>query len=201
VHKKYFRDKVFKKHDFRGMEFKFQPIPTDFFNSDTHAPFENCIECDIDLIETQSEYLVEKSVRRLMGTDAVEVLFEYAICMGCAQHIREKMSTESRERIDQHIMNRARPQVHDLIDDQLKTCFLSGNDIDQVSEYVVHAHCKGDQLVHSVYPYAIDHAQLEEIAELLSAKSRDEMDGFIERHFMGPPEFAELFSKGKYVLI
>ena len=76
------------------MEFR-QPIPSFFHAYDTGAPFRSCQVCERDLMTYTKPYVIEKAIRRYPKFDTEDVIFEYAICMDCAEEQRKQMSKES----------------------------------------------------------------------------------------------------------
>ena len=70
-------------------------IPSVFRSTDTKKPFERCIQCNKYLLELDSEYLIEKAIKQYQGFEAKEVIFEYAVCMDCAEKMRQSLSAES----------------------------------------------------------------------------------------------------------
>jgi hypothetical protein len=59
----------------------------------------------------------------------------------------------------------------------------------------------GLKMLKSHYPFAISLTAMDELAELLSDKTRDLLDDFVERNFTGPPEFEVVPPDGKWVLV
>jgi len=78
-------------------------------------------------------------------------------------------------------------------------CTLSGQELNQADDYQVIAICQGDKLIDS--PIYISDVILEAIQELLSAKSRDELDRFTENNLDWPPELKTLIKQGDWLPI
>ena len=72
-------------------------IPKEFYSFETKAPFEFCIECNKYLLDEGTEYLIEKAIKNYEGYEAQDVIFDYAICMECAEDMRNQISKESWE--------------------------------------------------------------------------------------------------------
>lgn len=177
-------------------------IPEELLNSETHAPFERCLSCDRDLASGEVEYFVERIFRRVPNLDVVEPLFEYAMCMTCAESFRERMSEESRERIEAYFLEgvqRNRWSISDPSGDTMRKCILTGKSIADCGEYSYHGYCKGDQLMEIAAPYAVSDLAMDEISELLSAETADELDDFKGKYFTGPPELADLLNPKRLV--
>lgn len=168
------------------------PITALFYNSDTNQPFANCMVCDVDLTSPTQEYFIEKIMRKVPQLDVHETLFEYAICMDCGTQFRSKMSIESMKNVETYF--RAKLAERPPTKQSLDSCLLTGNAIESCKEYSYHAHCRGGKMLISIFPYAISDEAMDELAELLSPETNDELDDFKSKHFNGPPEIAELIN-------
>lgn len=163
--------------------------------------------CDRYLLDG-ADYLIEKSIRTLPSPARTETLFEYAICMDCAERMRKQLSKESLQRISAYFSERvnikfrlefiAEPDT--TFRDCVSHCLLTDVPIKKEREYSLYAQCQGKRLVYGVFPYAVSEAVMEEVNTLLSAKSREVLNGFIDRYFSGPPEVAELLRKRPVML-
>jgi len=180
-------------------------IPKEFYSFDTGKLFSECMICGRDLLTSGVTYMIEKSIRRYPDLDASETIYDYAICMPCAVEQKKAMSEESLRRIEQYFTNgfqNGAAFIGDMtMEQRLEKCLIYGKPIGEMSEYVLQAACVGNKLSDSLPPFVIGQKAMNEISELLSAKTRDEIDGFIDRHFSGPPEFRELLRERKIVLI
>ncbi len=175
-----------------------------FYNSDTDTPFTNCMTCNVLLTDNQ-EYMIEKAMRRVPNLGVEEVIFEYAMCMSCAEDFRERMSKSSIEKIEAYFVEKSSGYVQ-MIDENnlslsLDNCILTKKAKDECSEYVMNAHCRGDKMLYSAFPYMIDNDAMDEISEMLSAETLDELDDFKSKHFNGPPEIAELINPKRLIPI
>jgi len=173
-------------------------LPKLFISEETGRPFDACLVCGKYLLQEGTPYVIEKSYRNLEEFDSSELLFEYAICLACANKFSESLSEETKERITNYLSNSgisplALSEGADLVEPM--TCAIKRTPIRQSAEYQLIAHCNGTQLSSSLPPFAVGFAAMEEMAELLSDKSRDELDGFIGQHFSGPPDVAEILRR------
>lgn len=183
-------------------------IPTRLFSTATEKPFEHCIECRISLLSGEM-YVIQKSYRRYPDYNVEDTIFEFAMCMGCFEKMRQRMSKDSLQRMDaffaenahieQHLMKK-NTGLHLDIDRFISSCIIEDTPIQEAEEFQIVALCEGYHLNFSLPPYAISGAALDRMAELLSAETLDEMDDFRGRHFTGPPEFSKYLSR-KPVLI
>jgi hypothetical protein len=184
-----------------------EPIPK-IFHSFDGIPFERCIECDSFLLDGHIDYFIEKAMKSYDGFNASDVIFEYAICTPCAMEFHSRMSEESIGNITEFMQSRTRfAERQEVIkqhpDDPvswMNMCMITGEQRINCTEYQVFAHCRGDKLIVPTMPYMISGTALDQMSELLSNKTLDEMDGFIGKHF-GPPGEFESSPTRKVILI
>lgn len=184
------------------------PVPSELYSSDTGKPLDRCLMCNAHLLEDGVLYMVEKSIKQHPEMQLKEPIFEYAMCMTCAIQMNESLSEESRQRIGAYFAKHANlaGRSEALLNQErslkpwIERCAIKGTLISEAREYQVVAQCEGKNLVFGYMPFALSIEAMEEMSELLSAKSRGEMDDFIGRYFSGPPEVAELLKK-KFVLV
>ncbi len=173
------------------------PIDARFRDSDTGELIANCLVCNKELVKSQSEYFVERIFRRLPKLGIVEPIFEYAMCSSCAETMRKQLSKDSLMKIEAYFMENL--QVHANAHSNTENCLMTGNTIESSAEFSFHAHCKGDQMLQSIFPYAISNQAMEEISQLLSPETIDELDRFKGKYFNGPPELAEILNSRRFV--
>lgn len=174
-------------------------IPEEFYSFDSKSKFEHCIECDKYLLHDDVDYFIEKAVKKYDGFTAHDVIFEYAICIECAEKMRKSMSKESLEKLESYFLQNINAFKRlDLIEsDSEETsewfdeCLVSGKRRYDINEYQLFAQCRGGQMVLGQMPYMISGEILENISELLSKETKDELDDFSRRHFGPPPELEE----------
>ncbi|WP_421763772.1 hypothetical protein [Ekhidna sp.] len=171
-------------------------IPKEFYSFETDAPFERCIECEKYLLDNETEYIIEKAVKNYEGYSAKDVVFDYAICMDCADVMRKEISKESwqsmmnyfQENMD--VMTRLEMQERSP-EENLRSCMIKKTGIDDCREYQIYAHCKGAKLNLENPPYMISGEVMEELLPLLSNKTIDDMNGFMNKHFTPDPSLME----------
>lgn len=179
--------------------FKQIDIPEEFHSFDSKSKFERCIECDKYLLEDDVDYFIEKAIKKYDGFSAQDVIFEYAICLTCAEHMRTKMSTESLQKLESYFMqNMDVFKRMDLLETEnigtnawYEECIISGKKMEMINEYQLFAQCRGDKMILGHMPYMVSGEILEKVAELLSPETKDELDNFSKRHFGPPPELKE----------
>lgn len=174
-------------------------IPEDFYSFDSKSKFERCIECDRYLLDDTTEYFIEKALKQYNGFSASDVIFEYAICIKCAERMRSAMSKESFSNLESYFaqninvekrMNLMQTHPHQP-DEWMRECMVTGMQKNEMTEYQIFAHCKGTKLVMGQMPYLISGQTLEELSSLLSNETLDELDKFSTRHFGPPPGLEE----------
>lgn len=173
------------------------PIPEVFLAEDTKSPICNCISCDHDLMQGDRYYVIEKVFKRYPAMHKTEVLFEYAICSICYDQMKDKLSSESMANLSSYMMtNTDFDGVHQRINEHpnepekwLTHCMIKGTSKEEMSEYQVGAFFKGDRLITNYMPpFMVGDLAMEEMNELLSKETKDEMDDFMDENFGVPPE-------------
>ena len=150
-------------------------------------------------------YSIEKVYKRYPNVDRPQVLFEYAVCDTCAMQIREEFSEESAANMQayftQNLAERAQEIEDQSLETKLNTCLLSQKPLEDEQEYAIVARARGGKMLQSHYPFAIGVTAMDELQELLSDKTKDLLDDFVNQNFPGPPEFETVPVDGKWVLV
>lgn len=188
------------EEDFEFIIPKRGPIDKVFFPFDSNEPFRSCTMCKVKF-EEDTDFLVEKAVK---GTD---VIFEIAMCLPCAENMRKQLSTDSVKRIEEYMAvvnfeERAEyflENQSDNVQDFIGKCIVTGEPINQNEEHQIYAYCQGGEMIYSALPYAISGAVMEEVQELLSPETKQEMDDFMDQYLI-PDDLRDLL-KGRPVLI
>jgi len=185
-------------------------IPKRFFSDVSDEPFENCNICGKYLLDGEVPYVIEKAVKNYKDQDFTSTIYEFAICHDCHSKMQKFMSDESIRNLQEYynsVMQERgnQPMMIDMrnfdMDDWLSKCFFKGKEINSMDEYQIVAQFKGSKLVMNTPPIIIGEEAMKQMAELLSEKTTDEMNGFSEK-FLGPsPEFEELIHGKKLILL
>lgn len=174
-----------------------------FRNSETGGYFEHCLVCHENVLENEKDYFIEKIIRRIKSLNLTEVVFEYAICVACAQEMREKISQHSKIQMETFFLKNARLNERNsmALETQKTTekCLFTGKTISDCDEFSVHAHCVGKEMILSLFPYAVSDEAMDTMSELLSAETMEELDRFKKTYFKGPPELLELLSPKRLI--
>lgn len=174
--------------------FKKTGIPS-IFKSHVGEYFEQCISCNTYLLAPGTPYMIEKAIKKYPGYEATDVVFEYAMCMDCALKMRGELSKESLANIQQYFEARVdlRQRQAELEGENnpqhwLSHCIITGKPMADLHEYQVYAFCNGKDINLSGMPYMLSGEAAEEMSELLSEKTKGEIDRFIDDNFGLPPE-------------
>jgi len=179
----------------------FDNIDRMFYPFESDEPFKNCTICDCSLFDNETPYLIEKAIK---GND---VIFEIAICMRCAQSMHSSLSKESISKIQAFMGDKlvANPKINldqpisKNISDYIATCKITGKRIDPQKEFQIYAECVGNKMFWHNMPYALGPEAIEQMQELLSTQTREELDNFMGEVGI-PPELREIF-KSRPVLV
>lgn len=192
-----------------GEEFKIE-IPKMFYSDADDKLFENCQVCNKYLLEKGSSYVIEKAFKNYEGFKFKTTLFEYAICLDCHGQVQQSMSKESLKNLQQYYMQILvekgnKPIAIDVanfnLNDWISKCFFKGDSTEDMNEFQLVAQFNGSEMVLNIPPMVVGEKAMEEMSELLSNETLDEMDGF-RKQFLGPdPAIEELFSGKKLILI
>ena len=184
----------------------FEPVPEIFRSTETGEAFDRCAVCDRYLLDDGTTYVIEKAFRSYQGFDARETVFEYALCTDCRDDLTAELSAESLQRIQDYFRSRvdvvARRQR--LVDDDptsvhlepwISHCMVSGQSIGEMTEFQVYCECDGPHMLYGYSPFLLGGQTMDEIADLLSNKTLDELNGFADDILGLPPELEELFAR------
>ncbi|MBC3542042.1 hypothetical protein ACFSC6_08640 [Rufibacter sediminis] len=184
------------------LEHEFEPLPRELHSEASGEPFQSCIACNCQLLQEGVNYLVEKAVRVYPQAGLRDVVFEYAMCLNCAQQLRNELSEESKRQINAYFAQRVdfvarREALLSLpdplnLDNWLSHCIVHGTPRSACREYQIFAQCGGADLFYTYMPYMISGEAMEEIQECLSAHTRQILDDFMDTHFGLPPELRAL---------
>lgn len=187
-----------------------ESIPELFYSDKKKEPFTECSMCNMVFAETDNVYLIEKAYERDKESGKRNLVFELACCMNCRDEINNSLSKESKDRIAAYFAEHTDIETrdknlkkHDLIDTEiwLNNCIVKNKSMDEVDEFQIYALCWKDEMVFHQFPYMICGEAMEEVAELLSNKSLDELNDLLSDLIDLPPELSELFKTGKKVFI
>ena len=188
----------------------FIDIPKDFYSDGAGKPFENCLICGKDLLTGETSYVVEKAMKNYDKYDFSSTVYEFAICTDCHMEQQNKMSKESLANMQAYYQSKVldagkQTVAIDLQNFDLKTwlskCFFTDKPITEMKEYQIVAQFKGKKMLMNIPPMVIGEDIINDMANLLSDKTIDEMNGFKEQFLGPPPEFEEFIYGRKLILI
>jgi hypothetical protein len=184
------------------MEEYLGPIPEEFFCFETNQPFTECLVCGKDLTTGNTDYFVEKAIKNYPEHKVDDVIYEYAMCLNCAQRMNGQMSDESMRKIQAYFAEHKdfmdNMMLHQSgqgldITKNLKNCVITKKPARMLSEYMIYGHFRGDKMVLTTMPYLLSGQIMDEITDLLSNETLGEIDDFMGHYFGGPPELEELW--------
>jgi len=185
-------------------------IPERFYSDTEEKPFEYCQMCGKYLLEEGTYYVVEKALKNYKGFDFSSTIYEFAVCLDCHEKVQGHMSQESLNNLQNYyreimLEKGQQPIMIDVnnfnLNEWLSSCFFKGDKISELNEYQIVAQFNGDKMILNTPPLVIGERAMEEMSELLSDKTIDEMNGFREQ-FLGPsPEIEELLFGKKLILL
>ena len=92
-------------------------------------------------------------------------------------------------KIQEHTLRwEEKPEI-DLPDE----CMITRKPKNELDEYMIYAQFRGDKMVKSTMPYLLSGKAMDEIADLLSNQTIDQLDDFMGEYFGGPPELEEIW--------
>ena len=188
----------------------FAPIPELFYSDLTGQPMEECKLCECSLLEGGVPYLVEKAFRVYHGDiKASNTVFEYAICMHCAMEMKDQLSEDSKKSMEKYMLEKGNlttragnflSKENPLPADWWQNCLITGQNISGLEEYQICGVFEGNRIICAEMPYLLSGDAMDEMTELLSPETRDELNRFGDEHFSGPPELKELFEQRPVLL-
>lgn len=171
------------------------PIPETFHSFQHEGLFERCLVCDRAILEDNCFYLIEKAYRER------EVLFEYAICIDCRMKLQEEISRKSQERVAQyfgehvdlverqkHLKAHAPTQLEAWTDG----CVITGKSKADAREFQLLTLCQGEEMLYGYLPYMICGEAMRGISSVLSKKTRERLDDFVDKYLGLPPGIRDL---------
>jgi len=190
-----------------NQDFRITSIPPIFYSDLTSNPFNKCVKCEKELLESGESYMIEKAIREDKEMGVKNTIFEYAMCMECASAMSKKLSQSSMMNLAVYYQknvdfnNRRRSLENSKeVGDWINSCLIHGEPPGKSGEYQIYAECMGNNIVLGDYPFMIRGEALEELIELLSAETLDELDNFKDDITSGPPEYREIVKSGPRVI-
>ncbi len=186
------------------MKFKNDAIPRIFYSTLSEKPIENCVFCGVNVLSENLVYVIEK-VFKNGSSDS-----EYAICMDCAMKMKGGMSEESQKSMTDYfeklnvLLEYREYLKSDLeldVEDFLKKCVVKGRSVSDMQEFQLAGIFRGLKLYEGAIPLVFSLEAILEVNELLSAKTKEEMDGYIDEIDDMPPEWKAIFKTKKPILV
>ena len=186
----------------------FTRVPKLFWSEYSEAPFAHCIDCKCELRECDY-YLVQKCY---VGTEPV---FEFAVCGTCRTNVSSQCSNETNRAINAFLLKSLSRResefeeltnLNDALHKCMDQCIICSRRRLQCHRYTIGGLCHQLDLVvqrrsQAQSPLMICQECEASMSELVSKKTRDRWDRFIEENFDGPPGVDLELPGGRPVLI
>jgi hypothetical protein len=190
--------------------FDYMEIPPIFYSHATQQPFKECLICNRDLLKADIQYVIEKAIRQYPGYSAKDVVAEYAICLDCNTSMQNTLSDHSKTAIANYfnqktdLASRRNRLIHEKgtdIQAWIDNCLIYDTPQNETTDYQIYAHCEGTYMLFSSMPFMISGRAIEEIAEKLSAETKEVLDNFIDQYFGLPPELKSILKDRKVIML
>jgi hypothetical protein len=166
------------------------PIPKKLYSFETGYLYHRCLVCNSDL-QNGKEYLIEKMIKVYPGFTAMDTVFDYAMCLNCAQKMQEEISEESRLNLTNLYKKSSFSQIdineENDIEKCFETCCITNKKINESSEYQLVALCVKGNLHSDFPPYAISFDGIVHINSILSKSTKEFFDRFYDTYFSPDP--------------
>lgn len=180
-----------------------EDLPKFFYNFDTNAPFTHCLVCH-ESLDLKGVYAVEKVMKHNRVLNSDEIVFEYAMCMDCAEDLQSEISKESMQAIaalyEEYSLNLATKleYLHETekysLESWLERCSFTGKEIRLCDEYQVSAIIEDGKLVYDHSPMVVSDVFIELLQERLSEKTKGFFNDFRDKHFDLDPDLKDLIN-------
>jgi hypothetical protein len=154
--------------------------------------------------------MIEKAFRYNKKFNVRTTIFEYAICMDCYESISYSLSGESLQIMANYFNSQVDlfkrsmnllSKKKTVLNDWIGTCVIKGTEIKDCTEFQVCCQCEGDKILFNHFPIMLSEEALQEMFDLLSESTKDELDRFRDKFLGVPPEWRELMKSRSPVLI
>nr|NQU89946.1 hypothetical protein [Bacteroidota bacterium] len=182
-------------------------IPSLFYDTLTGKPFSKCQVCEKEIMEHSTNYIIEKVFRKNIISGKIDVHFEFAICFDCAMNLTNSYSKESKENLQRFFTENVEQDFkkhqevklateRDVVE-HLSACSITGKPVTELDEYQIIGQFTGQYINPAMAPVMIGSGAMDEVSDLLSNKTLDEIDDFTGKYLTGPPEFRDFFKAPK----
>ncbi len=182
----------------------FLPVPEVLHSFETGEPFSHCVDCKKYLLDDGTVYIIQKAFK------GAEVLVEFAYCTDCHDRLASSYSKESFDEIWNFFLDRVNFTARGIrllaeswtdFDAWTRSCITCGTARDETPSYLLAGQCDGPDLVFHTLPYLICENCEIALHGVLSTKSRDIWDEWIERTLDVPPSIRQDIRDGKLVFV
>ena len=179
----------------------FDGIPSFFYQFDTETPFVRCTMCDTSLATTNT-YVIEKVFKQNKRLNVSEIVYEYAICIHCANEAGAEISQESRLAINRlfeehrdHLTMKL-DYLHSTekynLESWLERCSFTGKEIRLCNEYAVSCIVENGNMVFEQGPMVVSGEFIEKLQGVLSLETKRAFDKIRDKVFDGSPSVEDI---------
>lgn len=180
-------------------------IPPLLFSETTGKPIESCSACNQPLDDT---YRIFKTFSRPSPDEPPIQLFEMALCDGCQSTYGDKISRETKEKIEALQETNPDLAVGTVIDldvllnkkkEQEYLCKYSKKPMESLKEYEISAFLAGNKLIGRIDILGED--GIKAYQDCISEETQGYMDDFFNDLIDLPPEIKELLKNKGVILV
>ncbi|MFT5952678.1 MAG: hypothetical protein ACI9AU_001400 [Bacteroidia bacterium] len=170
-------------------------IPTFFHSYETDSPFDTCTFCT-EPLSRFNKYGIEKVFKQNKMLNSKEIVYEYAICWGCATSMGGEISEDSRSAISALFAKHNTHLTHKLeylhstekynLDSWIERCSLTGKETRLCDEFAVSGIIEDNRLVYEHSPMVVSDDFMRKLQDVLSLETKESFDKFREQLVDGP---------------
>jgi hypothetical protein len=172
------------------------PIPEILKDTLTRDYLRECILCNTDVLKTGVPYAIEKAFKRFPELDVEQTVFEYCICQNCHLQSRKELSVKSLENIESFFLahqqiileHSLKSAIAESAEELFEVGLISGQAKNDLNGYQLFAHCQGEEVLVDRGAFMLTDATIEQLSSLISQKTRDHLNDFMDNNFGLPPE-------------
>jgi hypothetical protein len=187
----------------------FVEIPNQLYSESTSQKFSFCIECDQYLLHSNIFYSIHKAIKSYKSYSTDDTIIEFAICRKCEIKLNNTYSKSSMKNLigyyKQNFDYHGRTELLKNFDTQIMDKFISvcafkNISIEKLEYYQIYSECRGSELIVSKFsPFILSEIAMEEMINLLSNKTIDSFNDFLDKFIGIPPEFKDVESRFVYI--
>lgn len=175
-------------------------VPRVFYPEGSDEPFQNCVDCDRELLSGYVPYSIQKVMVRN------ESVFEFAICHNCMERMRRELSEETQAAYQKFLYESGPRRLEELqhapdgidVEEWIQSCMVCEKSQDECYRFTLFGMAIGQRVPFGMI--VCDDCE-KKLGELTSKETRDRWDRFVEENFDGPPGVEADSPYGQPILI